>query len=123
MNTGNPILLISLVLFVGGFAAGYLLPSSSASFVLYHIGGLGAVGLLATLSGVVALRKGYAFWRVFLTSILLAILLGISAAFLVPPSNMETRPAACGGSVSLAVGVLILIIMVFVKKKVVGGYT
>ena len=117
MNTAKLMILVSVVLLIAGLASGYILRPSSASFALYHVGGLGALGLLASLTGVIAWRKGFQFWRGFLPSLVLSITLGAIAAYLVPPAEGVARPAACGGSVSLGVAVAVLGIWMFVKRR------
>ena len=100
--------ILSLGLSIIGFAGGYALPDTWLSFALYHIGGLGASGLLACGAAVIASKKGYEFWRAFLFALSLAILLGAAFAYLVPPTGEEGRPAACGGSVSLLVALMVV---------------
>ena len=100
--------ILSLGLSIIGFAGGYALPDTWLSFALYHIGGLGALGLLACGAAVIASKKGYEFWRAFLFALSLAILLGAAFAYLVPPTGEEGRPAACGGSVSLLVALMVV---------------
>ena len=98
----------SLGLIVIGFGGGLLLGEGWRSFVLYHIGGLGATGLLACASAAIARSKGYGFWRAWLLALFLPMLVGLIAAYLVPPGDDESRPAACGGSVSLALGLIFI---------------
>ena len=100
--------IFSLGLLIIGFTGGYALPDAWMSFALYHIGGLGALGLLACGAGVIASKKGYEFWRVFSFALSLAILLGAAFAYLVPPTGEDGRPAACGGSVSLLVALIVV---------------
>ena len=49
--------LLSLGLLIVGFAGGYALTDTWMTFVLYHMGGLGAVGLLACGAGAIARKK------------------------------------------------------------------
>jgi hypothetical protein len=98
----------SLGLLVIGFACGYALRGTGMSLPLYHVGGLGALGLLACGAGAIALKKGRGFWWGFLPALSLSILLGLIAAYLVPPTGLESRPAACGGSVSLLVALVVI---------------
>ena len=108
---------LSLGLLIIGFTGGYALPDTWMSFALYHIGGLGALALLACGAGVIASKKGYGFWRAFLFALSLAILLGVAAAYLVPPTGEEVRPAACGGSVSLLVALIVVVFWAFAKRR------
>jgi hypothetical protein len=110
-------ILLSLGLLIAGFAGGYAVQSPAVSFVLHHLGGLGSVGVLAGVVGTVAGKKGYRYGSAFWTALSTAILLGLIAAYLVPPSAGESRPAACGGSVSLAVAIIFIAAWAFVKRK------
>jgi hypothetical protein len=104
-------------LIVIGFGGGLLLRGGWPSFVLYHIGGLGSVGLLACASAAIARSKGYGFWRAWLLALLLPILAGLIAAYLVPPGEHERRPAVCGGSVSLAMGLILIVNWIIMGRK------
>ena len=112
----NRLFWVSLGLLIIGFACGYALRGTSMSFVLYHLGGLGALGLLACGSGAIAEKKGYSHWRGFIIALSLSVLLGVIAAYVIPPAGQESRPAACGGSVSLVVA-LIAIAFWSLKKR------
>ena len=107
----------SLGLVVIGFGGGLLLREGWPSFVLYHIGGLGAAGLLAFASAAIARSKGYGFWRAWLLAFLLPILVGLIVAYLIPPGDHESRPAACGGSVSLALGLIFIVGWAIIRRK------
>jgi hypothetical protein len=100
-----------------GFAGGYGLWDGWMSFALYHIGGLGASSLLACMAGTIAAKKGRGYWRAFTLALSLPILLGVIAAYLVTPATDGGRPAACGGSVSLAVALIFIVAWTFVKRK------
>jgi hypothetical protein len=107
----------SLGLIIIGFGSGYALGEGWLSFVLYHIGGLGAVGLLACTSAAIARKKGYSYWRAWLLAMLLPVFSGLIAAYFVPPGVKENRPAACGGSVSLALGLIIIAVWAFMRRR------
>ena len=108
---------LSLALTAVGFAGGYALREGRLGFVLYHVGGLGAVAILACASAVIARRKGYDYMRIWTIALLLSVLLGLIAAYLVPPGAEEIRPAACGGSVSLGVGLILIAVTSFLGSK------
>jgi hypothetical protein len=109
--------LLFLALLLIGFAGGYTLRDPRFSFVLYHIGGLGSLGLLASGVGFIASKKGYGYWRAFALALSNSILLGVIAAYLVTPTGDEGRPAACGGSISLIVVLIFVVIWTFVKRR------
>lgn len=109
--------LISLALLIIGFAGGHALQDPRFSFILYHIGGFGALSLLACVVGFIARKKGYAFWPALSIALSVSILLGVVAAYLVPPAEDGVRPAVCGGSASLVVALIFIIVWTFVKRK------
>jgi lipopolysaccharide export LptBFGC system permease protein LptF len=76
--------------------------------IFAHLGGLSIMGLLGCSAGTIAKKKGYGYWKAVLLVLFLPIILGIIAVSLF-------RPISCGGSISLAVAVLIVIIYSLVK--------
>lgn len=67
-----------------------------------HLGAFGIVGLLGCCSGLIAMKKGYGYWKAFLIGIFFPIIFGFGAVLLL-------QLGSCGGSVSLAVAILILV--------------
>ena len=114
------VLLLSVGLMVVGFGGGISLADSWVSFTLHHVGALGASGLLACAAAVIASKKGRRFRRAFSFALLIPILLGVAAAYLVPPGEDGVRPAACGGSVSLSVTMLFILAWALVKQRPAG---
>ncbi len=108
---------ISLAVLIVGFAGGYVIEHSTMSFVLYHLGGLGAISVLASVTAAIAARKGRGYRRPYLLALVPAIVVGLIAAYLVPPAAGEGRPAACGGSVSLLLGFAALAYWAVVRPK------
>ena len=108
---------LSLVLIVIGFGGGYVLGDGRLEFVLYHLGGLGATGLLACASAAIAKRKGYGYWRAWLIALFLPLVLGFITAYLAPPGNQGIKPGACGGSVSLGVGIILIVVWSIMKQR------
>ncbi len=111
------VFLASLALLLLGFGCGYALGYTALGYILLHIGGLGALGIMAAGAGFLARRKGYDYWRAFLLSLASSILIGTAGAYLAPPSVGESRPAACGGSLSLVVALLLLAIWAIWKRR------
>ena len=111
------IFLISTTLLVVGFGLGYAVGYTTFGYVLLHIGGLGSLGLLASGAGYIATRKGYEYWRAFYPALSSSIILGTIGVYLVPPGEGEGRPAACGGSVSLFVALVFLVVWAVRKQK------
>jgi len=108
---------IALALALIGFAGGYALADTPLGFTLFHLGGLGVLGLLASAAGAIAKKKGFSYWPAFLYDLSPAIVLGVIFAFLASPSGAEGRPAACGGSVSLVVALAILATWAFKRRR------
>ena len=109
--------LVSVGLIAVGFGGGYALTDGWARFALHHVGALGASSLLACAAAVIARKKGHRFWRAFSSALLIPALLGVLAAYLVPPGADEIRPAACGGSVSLSVALLFILVWALVRRR------
>jgi hypothetical protein len=72
-------------------------------YTFAHLGGLSILGLIGSFIGIIALKKGYNFWKTLLVTILLPVILGFTAVLIV-------QPMTCGGTVSLASSFLLLII-------------
>lgn len=111
------VVLVSVGLMGVGFGGGYALADGWVSFVLHHVGALGASSLLACAAAVIASKKGYGFWRAFSYALCVPLLLGLVAAYLVPPGADEGRPAACGGPVSLPVALLFILTWALLKQR------
>ena len=111
------VLFISLALVVFGYGSGYALGYTALGYVLMHVGGLGSIGLLASGVGYIAQRKGYRYWPAFILTLSSSVLLGTIGAFLVPPAAGESRPAACGGSLSLIVALVFLAVWSIRKHR------
>ena len=107
----------SLGLIIIGFGGGLALREGWLSFVLYHIGGLGAAGLLACASAAIAKHKGYDYRRAWLLACFVPIFIGLIVAYLYPPGIGESRPGPCGGSVSLALGLIFIAVWAVVRRK------
>ena len=109
--------LLSGMLMAVGFGGGIALEDGWVSFALHHVGALGASALLACAAAVIASRKGRGFWKAFSSALLIPILLGVIAAYLVPPAEDGVRPAACGGSVSLSVTLFFILAWALVRRR------
>ena len=90
--------------------------STSLGLVFGHIGGLSIMVFYGGLTGTLAKRKGYKYFTGFKVGLLVPIILGIVAAFLLVPSQSRL-PLTCGGWTALSSGLLIVIIFLFIKKK------
>ena len=106
-------LIFSVVLLIGiiGFLSfGHTL----TGHIFAHVGGVGILGLLAGLTGIVARRKNYSFRKTFLFGLFLPIILGLVVVGIV---FISQGIVYCGGGVSLAVAVIILISILLLRKR------
>lgn len=113
---GGGILFLFLGLFVIG-AVGYIaMHNPSMDLVFAHLGGLGIIGFLGDLTGIIAKKKGYSYWKVFGFGLFLPICVGVITVLM-------SEPFSCGGSPSLGAALLILVIYSFVKRRDVEIHT
>jgi hypothetical protein len=99
--------------FIGYFA----LRELWIGFIFAHAAALGIMGFYGCLAGAIAKKKGYSYGRAFQIGFFLPIILGGISAFLFLPSGQRHLPLTCGGWVSLAAGLVVVISYSFVKKK------
>lgn len=102
--------MLFLGLLIVGVIGYFTLHNLWISFIFAHVGGLGIIGLLGGLAGIMAKKKGYGYWNAFLLGFILPIILGVVAALLI-------QPISCGGSPSLGVALLIVIIYSLTKRR------
>jgi hypothetical protein len=104
------VLLFFLGLLIVG-AIGYLaLRGPLIGSIFAHVGGSGVIGLLAGLAGTIAKKKGFSYWKALLLGFILPVVLGVIAVLLV-------QSMSCGGSVSLVVALLIVIIYSVIRPR------
>jgi hypothetical protein len=109
------VFLIFTVVLVIGIIGYFSFRNTLTGYIFAHVGGLGILGLLAGLSGIIARKKNYSYHNTFLFSFFLPILLGLVVVGIV---FLSQGIVYCGGGVSLAVAVIILIsILLFRKRK------
>ena len=99
--------------FVGYFAFRKLW----VGFIFGHTAALSIMGFYGCLAGAIAKKKGYSYGRAFQIGFLLPIILGAISAFLFAPSGESSLPLTCGGWVSLAAGIVVVLSYIFVKKR------
>lgn len=84
-----------------------------------HLGGLGVVGLLASLAAYIAKKKGRNPRRAYLVGILPPYVLGALAVILV---MISTDQVYCGGGVILAAAIAVILGYACLKKKRVASH-
>lgn len=104
------ILLLFLGLLIIGVIGYFALRNLWIGSIFAHVGGLGVMGILGGLTGIIAKNKGYGYWKAFLPELILPILLGVIAVLLIPTFS-------CGGSPSLGVALLIVIVYSLIKRR------
>ena len=111
--THRNILLIFIVLFIIGLVGYFSTESHWIELTFAHLGGLGILGVLGSFAGLLAKKKGFTYLKALSLGIILPILLGTIPVFLF-------KPIPCGGSVSLAVSVLIVLYYSIAKRRVIN---
>ncbi len=99
--------------FIGYFA----LQKLWIGFIFAHTAALSIMGFYGCLTGAIANKKGYSYIRAFQIGFFLPIILGGISAFFLVPSGERDSPLTCGGWVSLAAGIVIVISYSIIKKK------
>jgi energy-coupling factor transporter transmembrane protein EcfT len=108
--------LLSLSLLIVGSTGYFSLHRDSWIFYVFaHMGALGVIGLLACAAGVVARMKRRNYWRAFIIVTLLPIISGLVAVLIFLMG--EEGHLYCGGVVSLAVSILLIVFYLLLKKK------
>ena len=109
-------LLISISLFITGSIGYFSINRDLWVFYLFaHTGALGVLGLFGSLAGTLARRKFRGFWTAFSLGCLLPIISGI-VAVLIFRIGVDGH-LYCGGSVSLAVALLVIVFYTLVRNK------
>ena len=109
-------LLFSFSLLIVGSAGYFSVPRDFWMFYVFaHLGALGVIGLLASSAGALARKKRRGYWRAFSLVTVLSIISGIVAVLILLLG--EEAHLYCGGSVSLAFAILIIIFYSLAKKK------
>jgi hypothetical protein len=112
----NRVLLLFLGLLVIGVIGCFALRSLWMGSIFAHVGGVGIIGILSSLTGIIAKKKGYSYWKVFLIGLILPVCLGVIAVLLI-------EPISCGGSPSMGVALLLVIICSLIKRRDVNKRT
>jgi hypothetical protein len=105
--------LIFLLLLIVSIIGYFFSKNHWIEFTFAHLGGLFILGIIGYWSGIIAMKKGYDYWKAFLMGFFLPIIFGLMAVFL-------STSISCGGSISLAVAVLIVLIYSLVKPRAVN---
>lgn len=109
------VLLISLSLLTAGCIGYFLTPRGLPVFYMFaHLGALGLLGLIGSGVGSLAKKKGHGYMTALFLSGLLPI---ASGGIAVAAIAMAGDQVYCGGSVSLAIAVLVVIVYLFTRRR------
>jgi len=109
----NRLLLISVVIIILGIVGYFIFRNFWIAYIFAHLGGLGVMVPFGCWAGWVAKKKGYGFWLAYSLGFLLPVILGILTTFWVH----LTGGGGCGGIVSIAVALIVVIGYYLVKDK------
>ena len=112
MKPGRPALLFLALLIVCAIAT-FTVEGRLVKAVANHLGALAIVGLLAYLTMFIAYKKGRNQRRAFVMGMLLPIILGAVAAWLV---YLSTGYLYCGGGVVLLAALVIIAVYACLRK-------
>lgn len=108
------IILLSMGLLIFGTFISLISHHRVGDFIGNHMGGLGVVGLFASLAAHLAMKKGRTYKITFLVASLLPIFLG---ALVVLAVFILKGFIYCGGGVALASAIIILIVSACLGKR------
>ena len=111
------IFIFSVVTLIFGLIGYLIFWNHWLKYIFVHIGALGILGFFACFAGSIAKRKGLNYRKAVLYGFFHPIVLGIIADYLVDPPRANGLPSSCGGIVSLAVALIVVIIYLTAKKK------
>jgi hypothetical protein len=109
------IVLIFLGMLIIGAGGYFLVPRDLWLFYVFaHVGAIGILGLLASVAGIIALRKNRNRNRAFKFGFLVSIIIGVFAVLVL--FIIQNGRLYCGGSVCLGVSILIIGFYSFIHK-------
>ena len=111
------VILFSLIALIIGLTGYFAFLNHWIRYIFAHVGALGVIGLFAWLAGTIAAGKGLSDKRAVLLGFFPPVILGIIAVYIVDPPKEGVIPSSCGGIVSLAVALTVVIIYLVLKKS------
>jgi hypothetical protein len=105
--------LFAIVAIILGFSGFLISGHGLAGYVFAHAGGLGILGLFGSLSGHLARKKGYGYWPAYFWGFAFPAIIGIISVVVVH----SLGGGGCGGIVSLAAGIVIVIFYYCLKNR------
>ena len=120
MLKDTKLLLLFLGLLIVGIAGFFTFRNTITGLISAHLGALGLIGIFACIAGFIARKKGLNYWRAIAITIVSPIVMGFVFVLAIYFFGKESQQLICGGSVSLAIAILICISYLFAKTKIVG---
>ena len=117
MTFVKKIFILSIITLIFGLITYFIFRDHWIRYIFAHIGALGLIGLFACLTGAIAKKKGLNYRKAVLLGFFPSILLGIIVDYLIDPPRENGLPSSCGGIVSLAVALIIVIVYFIAKEK------
>lgn len=113
ISTERRIILLAIVAITLG-SLGFLISGRSPEGYLFaHVGGLGILSLFGSLSGYLARKKGYRFGKAYFWGFVFPAIAGIVAVGIIHLAG----GGGCGGIVSLAVALAVVIVYAVIKSS------
>jgi hypothetical protein len=116
-NLAKKILIASIITFLLGLIGYFIFHDNWVKYIFAHVGALGILGLFACLTGAIARKKRFKYRNAVLISFFPPIFIGTIADYLIDPPRPNGLPSSCGGSVSLGVAIIIVIIYLIIRAK------
>lgn len=111
--------LVFLGLLVVGIVGFFAARGSMLGYLFAHAGAVAITGLLACAAAAIAKSKGYRYGPAFAVTLLLPLFLGALGVCLLYFAQENATTLACGGSVSLAGSVLVVLGYAVWRRKAV----
>ena len=107
------LLLAAIFAIILGFFGFLISGHSTEGYVFAHVGGLGILSILGSLSGYLARKKGYGYGVAYFWGFAFPAITGIVAVVVIH----STGGGGCGGIVSLTLGLLVVIVYTLIRPR------
>lgn len=116
-GTTKKIFLFSLITLISGSIGYFAFWDHWIRYIFAHFAALGVIGFFSCLAGIIAARKGFSYKKAVFSGLFFPIILGIIAGYLLDPVGSARIPSSCGGTVSLGVALIVVIIYIAIKAR------
>lgn len=96
MSGQTTVLIIAIGLLIAGTGGLFVFRGWVLGYILAHLGAVGLTGIIAGVTGLIARKKGFHYWKTFVLSLGLPLVLGLASALGVfsLPRSAKRSPAA-----------------------------